>query len=151
VFLFQPTASGASVKNNIFDNLPEEQRHGELTYETLSAVYEEIKSLPKRQNKCIVLDDMAAYLKSSELQSLFKDLCNNRRHYSTSIYFLAQTYYSVPRELRKVFNSLFVFKTSKMELQVIFEEQIELPKELVLPISRLVYDVIFVYSTIPAL
>jgi hypothetical protein len=37
-----------------------------LTYETLSAAYEGNKSLPKRQNKCIVLDDMAAYLKSTD-------------------------------------------------------------------------------------
>lgn len=140
VYIFQPASSGASVKNNIFDKLPDEQIHNELTIENLTQVYNEISGLPKNHNKCIVLDDQGSYLKNKELQRLFKNLCFNRRHLGVSIFFLTQTYFSVPKELRKIFNNLFIFKTSKMELQTIFEEQIELDKSYVLPISKLVFN-----------
>jgi hypothetical protein len=140
VYLFQPSASGASIKNNIFDKLPPEQVFNELNYENLESVYNEIIAQPKTNNKCIILDDMASYLKDNEIQKLFKDLNNNRRHLGVSIYFLSQTYFSIPRELRKIFNNLFIFKTSKMELETIFDEQIEINKKYVLPISKLVYD-----------
>lgn len=140
VYIFQPTSSSESVKNNIFNKLPPEQIHNELTIETLEQVYNEIQGLPKDYSKCIVLDDQGSYLKNKELQKLFKNLCFNRRHLGVSIFFLCQTYYSIPRELRKVFNNLFIFKTSKMELQAIFEEQIELDKEYVQPISKIVFD-----------
>jgi hypothetical protein len=138
VYIFQPASSGASVKNNVFDKLPPEQIFNELTIEDLNQVYNDIQALPKDYNKCIILDDQGSYLKNKELQRLFKNLCFNRRHLGVSIYFLTQTYFSVPRELRKIFNNLFIFKTSKMELQTIFEEQIELDKSYVLPISKLV-------------
>lgn len=140
VYLFQPESSGASVKNNIFDKLPENQRFDELNYENLEYVYNDIKGLPKHQNKCIILDDCAAALKNKELQKLFKMINNNRRHMGVSIFFLSQTYFSIARELRRVFSDLFIFKTSKMELQTIFEEQIELNKSYVLPISKLVFN-----------
>lgn len=140
VYIFQPASSGASVKNNIFDKLPDEQIFNELTIENLNQVYNEIQELPKHYNKAIILDDQGSYLKNKELQRLFKNLCFNRRHLATSIFFLTQTYFSVPKELRKIFNNLFIFKTSKMELQTIFEEQIELDKSFVLPISKLVFN-----------
>lgn len=140
VYVFQPSTSSSSIKNNIFSKLPEEQFYNELTYENLEDVYNKIEALPKEQNKCIIFDDMASYLKNKELQKLFKVLNYNRRHLGVSIYFLVQTYYSIPKELRKIFNNLFIFKTSKMELQTIFEEQIELQKDYVLPISKLVFD-----------
>lgn len=143
VYIFQPASSGASVKNNIFDKLPEDQIYNELTIENLQQVYNEISGLPKHYNKCIILDDQGSYLKNKELQKLFKNLCFNRRHMAVSIFFLTQTYFSVPRELRKIFNNLFIFKTSKMELQTIFEEQIELDKLYVLPISKLVFDELY--------
>ena len=71
---------------------------------------------------------------------LFKDACFNRRHYRVSIYFLVQTYYSVPREIRKTFTNLFVFRVSKQELQTIFDEVVEQRKDLVVPISKIVWD-----------
>jgi hypothetical protein len=78
VYIFQPTSSSESVKNNIFNKLPPEQIHNELTMETLEQVYNEIKGC--RRIECIVLDDQGSYLKNKELQKLFKNLCFNRRH-----------------------------------------------------------------------
>jgi hypothetical protein len=86
----------------------------------LNQVYNDIQAPLKDYNKCI-LDDQGSYLKNKELQRLFKNLCFNRRHLGVSIYFLTKLILASP-ELRKIFNNLFIFKTSKMELQTIFEE-----------------------------
>ena len=51
VYIFQPASSGASVKNNIFDNLPPDQIFNELTIEDLDRVYNEIQSMEKKYNK----------------------------------------------------------------------------------------------------
>ena len=83
---------------------------------------------------------MSAFLKNNETMKLFKELIFNRRHYRCSIYFLVQTWYSVPKEIRRLFSNLFIFKTSKEELQNIAGELIELKKELIPEISKLVYD-----------
>ena len=47
---------------------------------------------------------------------------------------------SIPREIRKLFTNIFVFKVSKIELQTIFDEVVEQKKELVVDISKLVFD-----------
>jgi hypothetical protein len=78
---------------------------------------------------------MTAYLKDKEVLKLFKELIWNRRHFRTSIYFLCQTWYSVPKDIRRLFNNIFVFRTSKNELTCIFDEVVEQKKDLLeLPI-----------------
>ena len=135
IFLFQPEQSRHSLgKGNIFDTLPDENKFSELTYDNLAEVMD-----PKYSN-CIIFDDMTAFLKNNETMKLFKELIFNRRHYRCSIYFLVQTWYSVPKEIRRLFSNLFIFKTSKEELQNIAGELIELKKELIPEISKLVYD-----------
>ena len=71
---------------------------------------------------------------------MLKEMIFNRRHLYVSIYFLVQTWYSVPKEIRKLFNNAFIFKVSKNEMENIFEEIIEQKKELIPAISKLVYD-----------
>jgi hypothetical protein len=84
---------------------------------------------------------MTAYLKDSSCRRKLKELVFNRRHKHLTIIFLVQTYLSVEKDIRKLFSNLFVFKTSKAELELIFEELVELPKDYTLPIMKLVYDV----------
>ena len=145
IFLFQPSASRYSMKDKIFDSLPDDQKFEELDYNTLSEVMGRIKNEPKEFNNCIIIDDMTAYLKNGDVQKLFKDLIFNRRHYRTSIYFLCQTWYSIPKEIRRLFNNIFVFRTSKSELTSIFEEVVEQKKDLVSEISKVVFNKPFEY------
>jgi hypothetical protein len=141
VFLFQPTQSTTSLgKNNIFATLPENNKYNELTYDNLDEVMQKIKNEDTKYNNCIIFDDMTAFLKNNDTMKLFKELIFNRRHIRTSIFFLVQTWYSVPKEIRRLFSNLFIFKTSKEELSNIFDELIELPKELIPTISKIVYD-----------
>lgn len=140
IFLFQPSASRASMKDKLFDKLPDENKYEELTHANLSEVMTRIKAEDKDFNNCIIFDDMGAYLKNTETKQLLKELIYNRRHLRTSIFFLVQTYLSIEKDIRKLFSNIFVFKVSKKELETIFDEVIEQEKDNILPISRLVYD-----------
>ena len=140
IFLFQPSASRLSMKDKIFDSIPEDQKFEELDFNSLYDVVERVKNEDKKYNNCIIIDDLTAYLKNNDVQKLFKDLIFNRRHYRTSIYFLCQTWFSIPKEIRRLFNNIFVFRTSKNELTSIFEEVVEQKKDLVGDIARVVYD-----------
>lgn len=140
IYLFQPNASSGSMKDNIFATIPDEQRFSELTSENLGEVVETIKEEDKKYNNAIIIDDMTAFLKDYEVDKLLRDLIFNRRHYRTSIFFLVQSYKSVPLQIRKAFSNLFVFKVSKTELKTIFDELLEKSKDYYLDIAKLVYD-----------
>tara|TARA_R110000823_G_scaffold147013_2_gene277345 strand:- start:1831 stop:2298 length:468 start_codon:yes stop_codon:yes gene_type:complete len=131
--------------DNIFATIPDEQRFSELTAENLGGVMETIKAEDKKFNNCILIDDMTAFLKDYEVDKLLRDLIFNRRHYRTSIFFLVQSYKSVPLQIRKAFSNLFVFKVSKTELQTIFMELLEKSKDHYLDIAKLVFDAPFEY------
>jgi hypothetical protein len=53
---------------------------------------------------------------------------------------LVQTYYSVEKDIRKLFSNIFIFRVSKKEMEVIFEEIIERHKSYIPDITKLVYD-----------
>jgi adenosyl cobinamide kinase/adenosyl cobinamide phosphate guanylyltransferase len=140
ILYFAPIQSMDSVKDNIFSSLPAEQKFTELTFENLEDALAQIKSLDDDENACIILDDMTAYLKNNDTLKLFKEMLFNKRHLHLSVFFLVQTFFSIPKELRRCFDNGFIYKTSKDELQNIFNELVELHKDVVLPISKVVYD-----------
>ena len=139
IYLFQPSDSRSSMKDKLFDQLPDAQKYEELTLNNLEMVMNTIKSEDKKYNNCIIFDDMGAYLKNNEILIKMKELVMNRRHLRTSIYFLCQTWYSVPKEIRKLFNNIFVFRVSKTELKCIFDEVVESKEIYINDISKLVY------------
>ena len=146
VYIFQPSESRASMSDKLFDKLPKDQLFTELNFENLMEVMERIKLDAKDGfNSLIILDDMTAYLKNNDTMKLFKELIYNRRHLRCSLYFCIQTYYSVPKELRRVWTNLFVFKTSKDELQNIWDELIEYDNKLLPKVRKMIYDKPFQY------
>jgi len=145
IFLFQPKASGDSIKDNIFNTLPDEQRYYELDGESLEDCMNTIKEEDKSFNNCIIFDDMTAYLKDHEVEKQLRELIFNRRHYRTSVFFLVQSYISVPLQIRKLFSNLFTFKVSKKELKTIMDELLEKQKDCYLEISKIVFDKPFQY------
>jgi hypothetical protein len=56
-----------------------------------------------------------------------------------------QTWFSVPKDLRRLWSNIFIFKTTKEELNNIWNEVIELPNELIDQIRKIVYDKPFKY------
>jgi hypothetical protein len=137
IFIMQPSASRASMKDQLFNKLPEDQIYEELNLQNLTEI--ESKLTPDGNN-VLLIDDMSAYLKDKNNLKKLKQLVFNRRHLHLSIFFLVQTWFSVPKEIRKLFSNIFVFKVSKNEMSVIWDEVIEHSTDLVLPIVKLVYD-----------
>ena len=141
IFVFQPAESRASMSNDLFGKLPEEQVFNELSYDNLQEVMDRIRiDAAKGLNSLIIFDDQTAHLKKKDTMQLFKELIYNRRHLHCSLYFCVQTYYSVPKDLRRLWTNLFIFKTSKDELKNIWTELIEYDEELLPKIRKLVYD-----------
>ena len=137
IYLFQPSSSRASMKEKLFDTLPENQKFDELTLENLEYVK---NNLDPDENSAIIFDDQGAYLKNNETKKLLKELIMNRRHLHLSIFFLVQTYLSVERDVRKLFSNCFIFRCSKKEMETIADELIEQKKEYLPEIIKLVYD-----------
>ena len=141
IFLFQPEQSRASMKDKLFDKIPDDQKYNELTIENLNEVEENLSE----HNNVMLVDDMTAFLKNNDIKKKLKELVYNRRHKHLSIIFLVQSYLSIEKDIRKLFSNLFIFKCSKNEMGTIWEELVEYPKEYILPIMKLVYDKPFNY------
>ena len=137
IYLFQPSPSRASMKDQLFDQLPEDQKFEELTLENLEMVK---NSLDPDENSAIIFDDQGAYLKNNETKKLLKELIMNRRHLHLSIFFLVQTYLSIERDVRKLFSNCFIFRCSKKEMETIADELIEQKKENLNEIIKIVYN-----------
>ena len=138
IYLFQPSHSRASMKKDIFEELPDEQKFDELNYDNLLLLLDTIKSEPE-YNHCIIFDDMGAYLKDNEIRKLLKEIIFNRRHYHISIYFLCQSYLSCEKTIRKLFSNIFVFRVNKNELETIFNEVVESKKDYIYDIAKIVF------------
>ena len=69
-----------------------------------------------------------------------KELIFNRRHKHLSIYFLVQTWFSVEKDIRKLFNNIIAFRVTKNEMETIFEEVVESKIDYMNDIVKLVYD-----------
>ena len=120
IFLFQPTHSRASMKDKLFDQLDDNKKFDELTYENLKYVVDTIKYEVEEENinNCIIFDDMGAYLRDNHVKQLLKEIVMNRRHYHTSIYFLCQTYKSLEPDIRKLFSNIFCLKYLKEKWKI---------------------------------
>lgn len=140
IYLFQPSASRSSMKDQLFNKLPEDQLFEQLNYEDLSSVLARIKSENPTDQSAIIFDDMTAYLKNKETLNMLREMMFNHRHLHLSIFFLVQTWVSVSKEIRKLFDNIFVFRVSKAEMESIFEEVVEQKIQLAPVISKLVYD-----------
>lgn len=144
IFLFQPALSRASMADKLFDRIPDDQKYETLTLENLL----DAESKLGEGNNVMLFDDMTAYLKDVEISKKLRELVFNRRHKHLSIYFLTQTWYSIPRDIRKMFSNIFVFKVGKAELTAIWDEVIEYPREYIMPVLREVYDEPYKYLMI---
>ena len=138
IYLIQPPHSRASMKDDIFDSI--KNKYDELSYENLSEIISKIEEEDSKYCSAIIFDDVTSSLKNKEIKKLLKTLVYNRRHLRVSIFFLAQTYLSIERDIRKLFSNLFVFKVAKKELELIFDELVEQAKDMILPISKLVFN-----------
>ena len=132
----------ASLKNNIFDELPDEQKIKELDQESLEFIEEfcEDKSqLDPPENTLVILDDVGSVLKSRERQITF--LIQKFRHLRTSFWIVAQKFRDLPTSLRANLGYLLLFRcTNMMEMEAVYQELIPIPRKILIPFIKWVYD-----------
>ena len=130
IYVFMPNSSRNSMKNNIFNVLPDEQVFEGVSYEILSDVYERLlESTENNHKSLLVFDDVQSYLKTKEIEVNLLHIIANRRHLRCSIFIIAQNYNKIPKNIRQSFTDLFLFNVGKEEYINIFEENINLSKD----------------------
>ena len=125
-----PNSSRNSMKNNIFNVLPEEQMFEGVSYEILNDVYDRLlESTENNHKSLLVFDDVQSYLKNKEVEVNLLHIIANRRHLRCCIFIVAQNYNKIPKNIRQSFTDLFLFNVGKEEYINIFEENINLSKD----------------------
>jgi KaiC/GvpD/RAD55 family RecA-like ATPase len=141
ILLVMPTSSRESLKKNIFEKHAGDKMFEELDFETIHNIYNRLKaSSAEKEKTLLILDDVGASLKNNEIQKLLRLICYNRRHLKVHICMLLQSFLSTPKEVRKLFTNLFIFKPSKVEFENLFAELFETKKDYAIDIMNLVYD-----------
>lgn len=131
IWLFMGANSRNSIKGSFFDTeIPPEQIFDELTVDSLNEVYERIKQdAEEGYRSLIIADDVQKSLKEHEVEKLLLHMVNNRRHLKLSIWCANQNYMALPRGVRMGLTDMFVWKVSKIEMENILREQVELDRE----------------------
>ena len=149
VLVVMPTSSRTSMKKNPFEKHSEDKMFDELNHDSISKIYQMLKTnKSNKENTLLILDDVGASLKNKELQKTLREIIYNRRHLSCQIVCLLQSYLSIPREIRKLFSNLFIFKPSKTEFENLCDETLELKRDEALQLMKFVFDKPYVYLMI---
>jgi GTPase SAR1 family protein len=129
IYVFMPTTSRQSMKNNVFSELPDNQLFEGVTFENLSEVYEQLVESAKREERSLlVFDDVQSYLKQREIETNLLHVISNRRHLRCSLFVIAQNYTKVPKQIRMAMTDLFTFSVTKQQYKDIFEELVNVDK-----------------------
>jgi len=140
ILLVMPESSRKSMKTNVFEKHVSDKMFEELTLQTISTIYEKLlKSSADKENTLLILDDVGASLKNADIQQIMRRIIFNRRHLKVQILILLQNYVSCPLSVRKLFTNIFMFKPSKKEFEILFDENFEQKKDHALDIMKYVY------------
>ena len=143
IFVFSPSLM--TMKDNPFEELPENQVDTELTEENLTSALEEIKD--SGEKILFILDDVVNDIKrSSGIQNTLSRMLMNRRHLagdggSTSFIITTQVYNKIPAPIRKTASHIVIFHTkNKKELDTIYDELIIIPQKDFYEILKYCFD-----------
>jgi hypothetical protein len=141
VFYICPANSMNSMDDNIFSKLPEDQIFHELNAEILDEIIERAKNREDGDKLCIIIDDMASQLKNGDVQKALKQIAMNKRHLGIfSTFIMSQTFFSIPKEVRRLIDNYFLFKVGKDDMENIFNEILPQYKSISEDIQKIVYD-----------
>ena len=141
IFYIAPANSMLSLDDNIFAKLPEDQIFNELDGNVLQTIIDQCMARDDDDKIAIIIDDMASELKSSSVQKLLKQIAMNKRHLSCyELFILSQTFYSIPKEVRRLIDNYFIFKVSQSEMENIMTEVLPQYKEISHQLQKIIYD-----------
>jgi len=141
VLVVMPISSIKSMKKNPFKDHPEEKMFNELNLSSIKKILHMLEeNSANNQNTLLIMDDVGASLKNNSIQTIMREIIFNRRHLKVQIIILLQSFMSLEKEIRKLFNNVIMFKPSKVEFINLFEELFETEKDLALDIMNIAYD-----------
>lgn len=140
--VFYVCPSSSSLKDDVFNKLPDEKRFTDLNEESLSSILNVCEASTKEEKNMIVIDDCAASLKDNNLRTMFLRLILNRRHIGggVSVIIVSQSYNLLPLQLRKMINSLLLFKPTYEEMNLINDEILYNDKKEVKKLMEFFFD-----------
>jgi AAA+ ATPase superfamily predicted ATPase len=143
IFVFSPSLM--TLKDNPFEDLPDEQTDTELTEELLERSLDIIKD--SGEKVLFILDDVVNDIKrTSAIQNTLSRMLMNRRHLagsggSCSFIITTQVYNKIPAPIRKTASHIIIFHTkNKKELDTIFDELIIIPQKDFYEILKYCFD-----------
>jgi GTPase SAR1 family protein len=142
MIILMPANSISSLKKNPFKVLPPENIYHELTDQTINEIYNKIDGYSAKDEKTLLfIDDMTADLKKSKfIMETLKKIIYNRRHLKTNLIITAQSFTNIPLDVRKNIQNLILFRPSKKEMELVFEELFETKKDIFQSIMKIAYD-----------
>jgi DNA replication protein DnaC len=136
-----PSTSIQSMAKNPFKKHPPDKLHEELDYETTEAIYNKLEERSEeKESTLLILDDVAASLKTKTIQKLLRKIIYNRRHLKCHIVMMVQSYIAIPKEIRKLNDNVIMFKPSKVEFENLFVELFQTKKDLAIDIMNMAYQ-----------
>ena len=120
IYYFCPQSSFLSVIRHPFEK--HNKVYHELTVEILMSIYEQLNDLKEGKDKtdsdsddepeynCIVIDDFADVLKSKDIISMLNTFIIKARHLRCTFIFTLQSYYYMPKIIRKQVTYITIFK-----------------------------------------
>lgn len=132
IWLFCPESSFSSVKKHPFRD--HEKVIHELTPAALEGIYAECEAKkeeyvrdPKENEleyNCVIIDDFANELKNKDIQKVLTKILVKSRHVNCAFVFTLQSYYLMPKQIRKFISNVTIMKPKN------YEEYATLVKEL---------------------
>jgi hypothetical protein len=112
-----PSSSFNSVEKHPFSN--HDKVFHELTPKLLEDIYTQLVDIKENSEEveynCIIFDDQADILKDMGIQSQLNKMLIKARHLHCSFIFTLQSYYYMPKMIRKQFTYVTLFKTNNAE------------------------------------
>ena len=151
IYYFCPQSSFLSVIRHPFEK--HNKVYHELTVEILISIYEQLNDLKEGKDKtdsdsddepeynCIVIDDFADVLKSKDIISMLNTFIIKARHLRCAFIFTLQSYYYMPKIIRKQVTYITIFKPKNVaEFDSIARELLNLNKDDALILYNYIYD-----------
>ena len=142
IYLIMPPSSRASLQNNLFEkNLPRNQIYDELNEDVINDLFQKVEvNTSKGLKSLIIYDDVQRALKDKYVLKTLKMMILNQRHLKTTNFIMLQNWFGLDLSLREVINNAIIFKVGKRQSTKIFEELVEVDKDVFQDIVGLVFE-----------
>jgi AAA+ ATPase superfamily predicted ATPase len=135
LYLYTPSISFSSVQNHPFEN--HDKVYHELNQQSLEELNDELISIKEANDEddeieynCVIIDDFASSLKEKDVQKMLNKMLIKARHLNTCFIFCLQSFFFMPKILRKQTTYATIFKPkNKEEFITINTELLQMKEE----------------------